>query len=147
MNDGTKKWFTIIGISIVIFACSVLCAWLFFGIPHDGNAVNGVNQGIQQLRIEQQQTTDAVEHAEKSVTDAQSTADQIERINTDSQNTTERIQRTATAKTSSMQTEQKLTEVEKSLNKLEKDKEEKDRKIKVLQYLLIGTGVYILAHK
>jgi len=49
MNDGTKKWFTIIGISIVILACSVLCAWLFFGIQHDGNAVNGVNQGIQQL--------------------------------------------------------------------------------------------------
>lgn len=96
MNDGTKKLFTIIGISIVILACSVLYAWLFFGIPHDGNAVNGVNQGIQQLRIEQQQTTDAVEHAEKSVTDAQSTADRIERINTDAQNTTERIQQTAT---------------------------------------------------
>lgn len=96
MNDGTKKWFTIIGIGIVILACSVLCAWLLFGIPHDGNAVNGVNQGIQQLRIEQQRTTDAVEHAEKSVTDAQSTADQIERINTDAQNTTERIQQTAT---------------------------------------------------
>lgn len=96
MNDGTKKWFTIIGISIVILACSVLCAWLFFGIPNDGNAVNGVNQGIQQLRIEQQQTTDAVGHAEKSVTDAQSTVDRIERINTDAQNTTERIQQTAT---------------------------------------------------
>lgn len=92
MNEVTKRYVACVlfGIAVVVF--SIGCTWLFFGLSHDGDATTGIKQSVQQLRIEQQQTTDSIQSAENTINDAKSTVTEIQRVNNDAAVTTKRIE-------------------------------------------------------
>lgn len=83
MNEKIKSWITNNWIVLAIVAC-IICAgvWFYsFHVYYNSGGADAVRRNIDEVRNEQQRTTDLIDRVDGGLSDSQGTADEISKSN------------------------------------------------------------------